>query len=124
MKRSKKKYHKNKKLTIVKILPKDGTITRDDLEKWHEIFKTKSMTPTEAEATGEVVVENLPLPKPNQHFITLVKVGNDDYKPTAEDLEQWRQVFEAAANDPDYTVFTHHAVNVEVIDLNKILLVE
>lgn len=124
MKRSKKKHLANRKLTIVKILPKDGTISQADLEKWHQIFRNGTMTPAEAEKTGEVVVEQIPCPKPGQHFITLVKVGNEQYKPSAEELEQWRLVFEEAAKDPDYKVFTHDAVNVEVIDIGNIVAVD
>jgi hypothetical protein len=133
MNRSKKKHIRavlnrkhlaDRKLTIIKILPKDGTISQDDLDRWHEIFRTNSTTPELAEATGEVKVQVLHSPKEEEHFITLVKVGSDDHHPTVEELEQWREVFEAAAKDPDFKIFTHHMVDVSVIPLNKVVAVE
>jgi hypothetical protein len=42
--------------------------------------------------------------------ITVVKVGDPDFRPSAEDLEAWRNTFEAARNDPNFKIFTHSAV--------------
>lgn len=84
-----KKALANRKLTIIKILPKNGTISQEDLDKWHEIFRTNSMTYKEALATGEVEIENIPIAKEGEHFLTLVRVGNDEYQPTIEDLAAW-----------------------------------
>lgn len=41
-----------------------------------------------------------------------------------EDLEAWRNVFEEAANDPDFKIFTHPNVEIEVIPVGKIVAVE
>jgi hypothetical protein len=124
MKRSKKKALANRKLTIIKVLPKDGTISQEDLHRWHEIFRNNLMTPEAAMKTGEVEVQTVPVARSNDHFLTLVKVGTDDYKPTNEDLEQWRDVFEKASVDPDFKIFTHHGVSVEVIELGNVVAVE
>lgn len=48
---------------------------------------------------------------PKEH-ITLIKVGDEDYAPTAEDLEKWRDIFDEAKGDPDFKIFTHHKVEV------------
>lgn len=45
--------------------------------------------------------------------LTVVKIGNADYKPTFADLEAWRNVFEEAQYDKDFKIFTHEGVAVE-----------
>lgn len=48
--------------------------------------------------------------------ITLVKVGGAEesgYHPTGDDLEKWRQTFEAAQYDKDFKIITHGGVTVE-----------
>lgn len=47
--------------------------------------------------------------------LTLVKIGNQDARPTPTDLDHWRNVFEQAQNDKDFKIFTHDAVQVERI---------
>lgn len=124
MKRAKKKALANRKLTIVKVLPKNGTITPEDLDKWHFMFRNNLIDIKLANESGEVEVQELPAPKPGQHFITLVRVGSDEYAPSLEDLEAWRKVFEDAAKDPDFKIFTHKDVSIEVIDMHDIIAVE
>ena len=115
MKRSKKKNIARRKLTIVKVLPKNGTISQADLDHWHEVFRTHSMSHEDAMATGEVKVEKVAVPKPGEHFLTLVRVGSDEYQPSIQELEEWRQIFERASLDPNFTIFTHKDVNVDPI---------
>jgi hypothetical protein len=45
--------------------------------------------------------------------LTLVKIGNNEFKPTPIDLEHWRDVFENAQYDKDFKIFTHDAISVE-----------
>jgi hypothetical protein len=45
--------------------------------------------------------------------LTLIKIGNQDFRPTPVDLESWRNVFESAASNKDFRIFTHDAVSVE-----------
>jgi len=45
--------------------------------------------------------------------LTLVKIGNQEFRPSPVDLENWRHVFEQAQYDRDFKIFTHDAVNVE-----------
>jgi hypothetical protein len=52
---------------------------------------------------------------PNE--LTIVKVGGNGYSPTAEELEQWRKIFEEAQNDPDFKIFTHDAINVTQLEV-------
>lgn len=47
--------------------------------------------------------------------LTLVKIGNQDFRPTPVDLENWRNVFENAMFDKNFKIFTHDAVTVEPI---------
>lgn len=53
--------------------------------------------------------------------LTLVKVGNEDYKPTPQDLEKWRDIFEKAKDDPAFMVQIKDDKNVSVeeIDLTE-----
>lgn len=48
--------------------------------------------------------------------ITLVKIGGaaeGEYHPTSDDLEHWRQVFEAAQYDKDFKIISHAAIDVQ-----------
>ncbi|MFA5759538.1 MAG: hypothetical protein WC942_09320, partial [Clostridia bacterium] len=45
--------------------------------------------------------------------LTLVKIGNQDFRPTPVDLEHFKNIFESAQYDKDFKIFTHDAVNVE-----------
>lgn len=47
--------------------------------------------------------------------LTLVKIGNQEFRPSPVDLEHWRNVFEEAQYDKDFKIFTHDAVNVDRI---------
>ena len=47
--------------------------------------------------------------------LTLIKIGDADYKPTPVDLDHWRNIFEQAQNDKSFKIFTHNAVAVEPI---------
>jgi hypothetical protein len=49
--------------------------------------------------------------------LTLIKVGGgaDNYRPTPEDLQMWRNVFEEGQYDKDFKIFTHDGVTVEKI---------
>lgn len=50
--------------------------------------------------------------------LTLVKVGGagqDGFKPTFQNLEEWRDIFAAASQDKDFKIFTHDGVTVEKI---------
>jgi len=124
MKRSKKKLLANRKLTIIKVLPKDGVVSAEDLDRWHFMFRNNLIDYQRAASTGEVEIQEIAVPKRGEHFITLVRVGGGDYSPTTEDLEQWRKVFEDAAKDPDFKIFTHEHVNIEVLDIHDIIAVE
>lgn len=53
--------------------------------------------------------------------LTLVKIGSADYKPTPEDLEGYRRVFEEGTYDKNFKIFTHDAVTVEKISNNAII---
>ena len=45
--------------------------------------------------------------------LTLVKIGDGEFRPSPIDLEHWRNVFEEAQYDKDFKIFTHNAVSVE-----------
>jgi hypothetical protein len=47
--------------------------------------------------------------------LTLIKIGDADYKPTPVDLDHWRNIFEQAQNDKSFKIFTHNAVAVEPV---------
>ena len=116
-----------RKLTIVKILEKDGSVSLADLERWRNIFASNdALTKEEAESTGEVIVEEVDVPAEDENFITIVKVGDSGYKPSLKDLEAWKEVFEKAKNDSEheFKIFTHPAVEITRIPIGKIIAVE
>jgi hypothetical protein len=48
--------------------------------------------------------------------LTLVKIGGDEgFRPTPEDLQVWRNVFEDAQYDKDAKIFTHDKINIEKV---------
>ena len=47
--------------------------------------------------------------------LTLVKIGDADFKPTLADIENYRQIFESAQYDKDFKIFTHNGVDVQIV---------
>lgn len=119
---AKRKRAQKKPLTLVKILGGTEKITQENIAKWRKIFDEKLMTAAEANATGEVEVSYIP--QSDDQTITFVKIGSEDYRPTLEDLERWRTVFNEAYQDPNFTIFSHDKIEVEVVRLGDIVAVE
>lgn len=88
---------KEKLTTVVKFLAANESISKADLEKYQQIYANQ---------------------------LILVKVGDDNYSPSVEELEEWKSIFERASKDPDFKIFTHSKVSIEVIDLGNIISVE
>lgn len=111
------------KMTIVKVVSTDYKMPVDDIERWKEIFEKKLLSHEAAVATGEVEISELDRPEGS---IVLVKIGDEDFKPTFADLEAWRSVFEEAQKDKDFMIFTHSAIDVSVIpiSLDSVIKVE
>ena len=116
----------NRKLTIIKVLGPTGHPSAEDIKRWREVFAQNLMTEEEAVATGEVSIENVPTHQDgvDDQTITFVKVGDEDFSPTVDDLQRWKDVFEEASKDPDFKIFTHPAVEISVIKVGKIVAVE
>lgn len=114
------------KLTIIKVLPRDGELSpsQEDLERWRQKFAKAEVTLEEAAATGEVEIQTLAEKAEGEHYLTVVKVGSETFSPNFTDLEQWRQIFTEAANDPDFKIFTHSEVEIDIINIGKIINVE
>lgn len=115
----------NKKLTLIKVMPNYGSCpTTKDLERWRGIFRQNLMTPEQAEATGEVEITTLPEKQDGEYYVTIVRIGSENYHPTSKDLEAWRDVFKDAQDDPDFKIFTSPDVEISVINIGKIIAVE
>ena len=114
------------KITIIKVLAKDDEFlpSWEDLHRWHQLFADNKMTVKDAIATGEIEAVELLEQKEGECYITLVRVGDDDYRPSLEDLEKWRLVFEEAKGDPDFKIFTHPGIDISVINIGDIVAVE
>jgi hypothetical protein len=56
--------------------------------------------------------------------ITLIKVGGgaDNFKPTPEALQEYRDIWEAAQYDRDFKIFTHEGVTVERVGANGAII--
>jgi hypothetical protein len=111
-----------RKLTIIKVLPINGGVNSEDLERWREIFRKNEMTIAQAEATGEVAIEYVSTDI--EKSIMLVRLGGPDYQPSTQDLEAFRDIFEQASKDPDFKIFTHRDVSIDVIKIDDIVAVE
>lgn len=115
----------NKSLTIIKIGDHNYTPSPEDLEKWRSVFA--------GELSKEEMLEKFPHLKEvpieqtkydtnldsTSNKLMLVRVGDEKYQPTKEDLESWREIFEQAAYDPDFKIFTHSKVEIDIIDIDK-----
>jgi hypothetical protein len=113
-----------KKLTVIKILSKDDNfrVSLDDVERWRKLFAdNKAQQIKDAVEEGRIEITELPQ---SEDSITLVKIGSDDYTPTHDDLEAWRDVFKEAQNDPDFKIFTCQPVEISRIPMDKIVAVE
>ena len=118
-----------KKLTIIKVMGAFGYVTSEELEKWRGIFSAHEVSKAQlaqAEADGKISIQEITIPETDDqnHYITLVKVGDTDFMPTYQDLEAWREVFEEAKDDPDFKIFTHPSVEIEVVHIGDIVAVE
>ena len=47
--------------------------------------------------------------------LTLVKIGDADFRPSPVDLEHWRNTFEEAEGDRNFKIFSHNAVDIQRI---------
>lgn len=115
------------KLTIVKVIGRgDPSFFAEDMERWSDILASKRMSLEEAEKTKEVQGDHVDVAKPDDsgEYITIVKVGSDDYMPTIADLESWRNLFKEAKDSPDFTIFCHPSVEISHIKIGKIVSVE
>lgn len=114
------------KITIIKILAKDDEFlpTRADMVRWHQLFADKKTTVEEAVATGQVEAEVLPEQKAGEYYLTLVTIGDDVYSPSIADLEAYRDLFAAAKGDPDFKIFTHPGIQIDVINIGDIVAIE
>jgi hypothetical protein len=54
----------------------------------------------------------------NKDYITVINFGVGTC-PSDSDLKLWRELILEAKNDPDYTIFTHQAVNITRIAKSK-----
>lgn len=102
-------------ITLVKI---PGLINKLDLEHWRKRFVNNLVTVDEMKQAG-IVLEEIKINNDDNNYITLVKVGNDEYKPTPMDLENWQKIFEEAERDPDFKIFTHDAVTIERVKIEN-----
>lgn len=103
---------------MIKLIKIPGYPSASDLDRWSKRFEAGEPGPDELEREG-ITVEVLP----DNLGCTLVKVGNDEHKPSMTDLEAWRQIFSEAQNDPDFKIFTHDAVTIETIKLDPELII-
>ena len=110
-------------LTIIKLCGSNFRPTHNDINRWREIFDKAETDPNyqiiihKAIEDKEITVEKF---EPTEKSITLIKIGNEEYIPTAQDLEFWRQLFEEAVGDPDFKIITHGPINIENIPFDTI----
>jgi hypothetical protein len=108
---------------IINYVKRDQNIPLNNLYISH---LARRISPYDARGTGLIVAAFRPLMLFDKMYeskyvqadamvnpLTLVKIGDNEFRPGPQDLEQWRTVFEAGENDKNFKVFTHNAVTVE-----------
>jgi hypothetical protein len=119
-----------RKLTIVKIGNCNYKPSPLDLERWSSVFEgkfsRKEMLETYPHLKDFPLSVEITEVDESDRDILLVRVGDDNYKPTPEELEHWKEIFEEAAQDPDFKIFTHSSIDVKRYKLEKdsLILVE
>ena len=105
-------------LTIVKVGDHLYHPTVGDIDKWRRIFEGEMEFEDFPEGKNQhVSVETIDLShKTNERSVVLVKVGSETHIPTEAELNEWRDIFEKAQYDPDFKIFTHPHVNIEVLN--------
>ncbi len=100
----------------------DGITTKADLEKWQNIFANNTeISYEEAMLMNEIELEEIDHAENN---ILFVKLGNEEFQPTLQELENFRKVFDEAKDDPDFKIFTHSLVSVESIPVGKVIAID
>ena len=118
-----------KKITIVKVCPQDYTVTKEELEHWHNIFNNKTINDIDKYNVlmdGKIKLEGMEIELDDtQKVVTFVKVGDYSYRPTEIELQIWREVFVNMQTDPTLNkIFCHNSVEIEQIDIGDIIAVE
>lgn len=114
----------NDKLTLVKIGGENHQPSPGDLEKWRDILEKAKTDPdfqlivSRAESDKEISIEEIDVSE-DPDYVTLVKVNTDSNWVSKKDLEAWREIFEEAQKDPDFTIFTHSGVSVERVKVGR-----
>src|SRR5271165_5447393 len=115
-----------KKLIIVKVCAVGYNPSKEDVKHWADLFAGKSNQIRENENIDKfnLLANNTYIKKEiieytqgseAEKIITLIKIGDEEYSPTVEDLEEWRNVFREAKNDTNFEIFTHYKVQLEQI---------
>ena len=106
-----------KKLTIVKL--SNSTVRNRNF--WENVFRTHSLEDAihlARENYNQVDQVDWEEGTENTPYLTVVKIGDESYHPTTQDLEVWRATFEDAKGDPNFTVFTHESVSVQRLPIS------
>lgn len=111
-----------RKITIVKVLSSDQSVSQEELIRYKEEVASNPDFLEEAAKNKEIEYQTFG--QDIEGTLTLVKVGDENYPPSVEELNVWRDLFDQAKKDPDFTIFTHQHVNIEVINLGKIISVK
>jgi hypothetical protein len=109
----------NNPLTIIKIGDDSCRPSPQDLERWRSIFASEASLDDYPYMKNQPISAEVFDADPGYNRVLLVKVGDETYNPTKTDLEAYREVFEAAANDKDSKIFTHSSINIEEIKFSK-----
>ncbi len=109
------------KFTVIKVLSNKEKILKQDVEKYKKLFLDKEKSLQESIEKEEVFLEHIPK---IEKSITLVRVGNDNYQPTPEEIETFREAFKEAMESDNGFVVVPKYVEVDVIDVDSVLEIE
>jgi len=92
-----------KKLTLIKVSSFDETLSTDELIK-NQLNK---------ESSKEIIEYD------DNNSLILVKIGDNHSKPTFDELEEWRRVFEQYVNDKEFMIISNNSIDIEVINFDQ-----
>lgn len=102
-------------LTIIKVGDENYKPSSQDLERWRDIFAENISLEDHPNMKRMPITTEVLEMEPDYHRVLLVRVGDESCKPSQQDLEAYREMFEIAADDKDFKIFTHSAIQIESI---------
>lgn len=112
------------KLTLIKITDPDYVPDHEELKKINERVLLNDYSEVnrlrDQDKLNYWVINTIR----SKHYLTIVRIGDDNHPPTRNDLEEWKKIFDQIKYDPHAVIITHKAVTIECIEVGNIVDIE